>query len=834
MYLARELTDHSLPEIGRGIGGRNHSTVVHAVNRVECRRPHRRRCPHRRRQPAQTSSAGPLDGRPCCDNQQPPASHRREPLQAGSTRLSTYRQAQLLRVQVGRSLKLTVSRETFLAQLGVAVRGASTRSAIQTLAGVLIRVEEGSRRAPGHGHGARPARLARADESTPGQGGGPRPPAARRGAIAAQGRRSRSSTAARSRTSRSCRARRSFHLRTLPQEDFPKLPEPPTDGVLRVPAAAFVDTIARVARAASRDETRPHLTGVLVTASGARAAHGRHRLLSALRVKETTLAEALDGSLEANVPARTLQELGRIARRRRLGRRSASPRSRTRSSSPSDDVVLSSRLGRGPLPQLPAAASRLLRARAAGEPRGAARGGAPRRACSRRRTLRCACASPRVRWTSRRRRRTWARPASRCRCRSTARRSRSASTRSSSGTGSRARSRTSSTLKLISPLRPGLIESGDEGAGFRLPRDADPPERVGARDVRVARVELRDFRNYERAEVELADGPDRDQRAQRRRQDEPARGRLLRLHGALAADLQRARAGAPRRIGWPASRSTSRATRTAPLEVGFEPGEPSACAWTAAPVEGPPARRAAARERLPARAPRAGQGRAGAARRAHLDQLVAALWPARAPARARATRARSRSATRCWRASAPAAPARTRSTPGTRSWRVRGSQLMEDRREAVDGLAAALRGPRRATRAARGGRAALPPALAPPARAGARRPSWPSAARRPRARLHRPRSAPRRAAAAARRRRLCAPTARRASSAWPCSPSCSPSASCSPTRRGRAPLMLLDDVMSELDADRRELLAELLARRRPGGGHRHRARARARRARRAR
>jgi chromosomal replication initiator protein len=34
MYLARELTEHSLPEIGRGIGGRNHSTVLHAVNRV--------------------------------------------------------------------------------------------------------------------------------------------------------------------------------------------------------------------------------------------------------------------------------------------------------------------------------------------------------------------------------------------------------------------------------------------------------------------------------------------------------------------------------------------------------------------------------------------------------------------------------------------------------------------------------------------------------------------------------------------------------------------------------------------------------------------------------
>ena len=39
-------------------------------------------------------------------------------------------------------MKLTVSRETFLSRLAVAVRGASTRSAIQTLAGVLIRVEE--------------------------------------------------------------------------------------------------------------------------------------------------------------------------------------------------------------------------------------------------------------------------------------------------------------------------------------------------------------------------------------------------------------------------------------------------------------------------------------------------------------------------------------------------------------------------------------------------------------------------------------------------------------------------------------------------------------------
>ena len=34
MYLARELTDQSLPEIGRGFGGRDHSTVHSAVRSV--------------------------------------------------------------------------------------------------------------------------------------------------------------------------------------------------------------------------------------------------------------------------------------------------------------------------------------------------------------------------------------------------------------------------------------------------------------------------------------------------------------------------------------------------------------------------------------------------------------------------------------------------------------------------------------------------------------------------------------------------------------------------------------------------------------------------------
>jgi chromosomal replication initiator protein len=34
MYLARELTDASLPSIGRAFGGRDHTTVMHAVQKV--------------------------------------------------------------------------------------------------------------------------------------------------------------------------------------------------------------------------------------------------------------------------------------------------------------------------------------------------------------------------------------------------------------------------------------------------------------------------------------------------------------------------------------------------------------------------------------------------------------------------------------------------------------------------------------------------------------------------------------------------------------------------------------------------------------------------------
>jgi DNA polymerase-3 subunit beta len=102
----------------------------------------------------------------------------------------------------------------------------------------------------------------------------------------------------------------SFHLRVLPAEDFPKLPEEGSEP-LKIPAAALAETVELVARAASRDDMRPVLTGVLVTAAGQEmtmVATDSYRLA----VKRTELESAIGGELEANIPAKALRELGRL------------------------------------------------------------------------------------------------------------------------------------------------------------------------------------------------------------------------------------------------------------------------------------------------------------------------------------------------------------------------------------------------------------------------------------------------------------------------------------------------------------------------------------------
>ena len=103
----------------------------------------------------------------------------------------------------------------------------------------------------------------------------------------------------------------SYRLHTYNAEDFPRLPELDTAQTFSVEREALLETVGRVARSASRDESRPVLTGILVRFEGDRlvmAATDSYRL----SVKETPLSEPVQ-ELEAIVPARALGELGRIA-----------------------------------------------------------------------------------------------------------------------------------------------------------------------------------------------------------------------------------------------------------------------------------------------------------------------------------------------------------------------------------------------------------------------------------------------------------------------------------------------------------------------------------------
>jgi DNA polymerase-3 subunit beta len=88
-----------------------------------------------------------------------------------------------------------------------------------------------------------------------------------------------------------------FHIRTLRAEDFPPFPEPDAESTVTVPADAFVSTALKVAgSSASGRELR------MVATDSYR-----------LSVKETTLESELSSAFEVNVPARALQELARLA-----------------------------------------------------------------------------------------------------------------------------------------------------------------------------------------------------------------------------------------------------------------------------------------------------------------------------------------------------------------------------------------------------------------------------------------------------------------------------------------------------------------------------------------
>jgi DNA polymerase III subunit beta len=211
---------------------------------------------------------------------------------------------------VGTGMKVVCQREGLSQKLGIVARAVSTRASVQILSGVLLRAEAGrlhlaatdmelslrsSLEAQVEGDGAVvvPGRLLvdlvrllpesevtiehRADENTVHVTSGP-------------------STST---------------LHTYAAEDFPRLPDLDAVGTFTVERESLLDTVSRVARSASRDESRPVLTGILVRFEAGKlvmAATDSYRL----SVKETELSGEVP-ELEAIIPARALAELARIA-----------------------------------------------------------------------------------------------------------------------------------------------------------------------------------------------------------------------------------------------------------------------------------------------------------------------------------------------------------------------------------------------------------------------------------------------------------------------------------------------------------------------------------------
>ena len=212
-------------------------------------------------------------------------------------------------MSTGGHLKIEVARDELVAKLGIVSRAVSTRGTVQVLSGILIAADGGTitlaatdmelslrttlnARIEGDGAVVIPgkplAELARllpesdvTIEYKPEEG-----------------------------TVQIVSGSYNSRLHVFNAEDFPRLPT--VDAQLHaIDREALLETVDRVAKSASRDESRPVLTGILVRFEAGKlvmVATDSYRL----SVKETVLAEAAP-ELEAIIPARALTELSRLA-----------------------------------------------------------------------------------------------------------------------------------------------------------------------------------------------------------------------------------------------------------------------------------------------------------------------------------------------------------------------------------------------------------------------------------------------------------------------------------------------------------------------------------------
>ena len=212
-------------------------------------------------------------------------------------------------MSTGSHLKIEVARDELVAKLGIVSRAVSTRGTVQVLSGILLSAEGGTitlaatdmelslrttldAQVAGDGAVVIPGKpftelarlLPESDvmiEYKPEEG-----------------------------TVQIVSGSYNSRLHVFNAEDFPRLPA--VDAQLHaIDRDALLETIDRVAKSASRDESRPVLTGILVRFEAGKlvmVATDSYRL----SVKETALTESAP-ELEAIIPARALTELSRLS-----------------------------------------------------------------------------------------------------------------------------------------------------------------------------------------------------------------------------------------------------------------------------------------------------------------------------------------------------------------------------------------------------------------------------------------------------------------------------------------------------------------------------------------
>jgi DNA polymerase-3 subunit beta len=210
----------------------------------------------------------------------------------------------------GSALKISCPRDELTRQLGIVARAASTRTTVQVLAGVLLRAGDGrldlsatdmeislrtslDAEVASEGAVVVPGKLlVDLARLLPGED------------VSVEHRQGEGVVEIVSGAA-------SYRIHTYNAEDFPRLPDPAGTAMVPIDAEALLETASKVSRAASRDESRPVLTGILVRFEGESlimAATDSYRLA----VKETSMS-APGPELDAIVPARALLELARVA-----------------------------------------------------------------------------------------------------------------------------------------------------------------------------------------------------------------------------------------------------------------------------------------------------------------------------------------------------------------------------------------------------------------------------------------------------------------------------------------------------------------------------------------